>query len=112
MIVIATDAPLNHRLLERLAVRSFGGLARTGAALSHGSGDYAIAFTVDRSPKSGSVRYMTGLFIATMEATEEAIIASLFAAESTSGHLGSVDGLPVDHVLQMLGDADWLEGDE
>lgn len=112
MIVIATDAPLNHRLLERLAARSFGGLARTGASLSHGSGDYAIAFTVDRNPKSGSVRYMTGLFMAVMEATEEAIVSSLFAAETTSGHLGSVEGLPVDRVLQILAEADWLDDGE
>lgn len=112
MIVVATDAPLDHRQLERLAERSFGGLARTGASLSHGSGDYAIAFTVDRSPKPGSQGFMTGLFVAAMEATEEAIIASLFAAESTTGHLGSVEGLPVERVLRMLGEAGWLEGPE
>ena len=112
MIVIATDAPLAHRQLERLAVRSFGGLARTGASLSHGSGDYAIAFSVDRSPKGGSVSYITDLFVAVAEATEEAIIASLFAAESTSGHLGTVEALPVDQVVQMLDDAGWLVRDQ
>jgi D-aminopeptidase len=109
MIVLATDAPLDHRQLERLAERCFGGLARTGASMSHGSGDYAIAFTVDRSSERGSPDHMSDLFTAAMEATEEAIIASLFAAESMTGHRGSAEGLPVERVLQMLGDAGWLE---
>lgn len=103
MIVIATDAPLDHRHLERLAARSFGGLARTGASLSHGSGDYAIAFTVDRDavqlPGGGG---LSRLFVAVRDATEEAIVASLFAAETVEGHLGTAEALPVDRTLELL----------
>ena len=112
MIVIATDAPLDHRHLERLAERAFGGLARAGASLSHGSGDYAIAFSVDR----GSVRLPGGeglsrLFVAVRDATEEAIVASLFAAETTPGHLGTAEALPVGRVLQLLEAAGVLADD-
>jgi len=103
MILIATDAPLDHRHLERLAERSFGGLARAGASLSHGSGDYAIAFTVDRDaarlPGGGA---LSRLFVAVRDATEEAIVASLFAAETVNGHMGSAEALPVDRTLELL----------
>ena len=103
MIVIATDAPLDHRHLERLAERSFGGLARAGASLSHGSGDYAIAFSVDRGPvrlpEGGELSH---LFRAVMDSTEEAIVASLFAADSVDGHLGRAEALPVARVLEIL----------
>jgi len=105
MIVIATDAPLEHRQLERLASRSFGGLSRTGASLSHGSGDYAIAFTVSDAPPDYRGEVLSALFIGVMEATEEAIVASLFAARTTVGHLGSAEGLPVDRVLEFLREA-------
>lgn len=109
MIVLATDAALDHRQLERLATRSFGGLARTGASLSHGSGDYAIAFTVsDASPDVGG-RSLSRLFRAAMEATEEAIVASLFAATTTTGHHGTAEGLPIDRVLKLLREAGRLE---
>jgi len=112
MIVLATDAPLDHRSLERLAERSFGGLARTGSSMSHGSGDYAIAFSVDR----GSIEIPGGgglsrLFVAAMEATEEAIIASLFAAETVRGHLGTTEALPVDAALAILEGAGVLADD-
>ena len=106
MIVIATDAPLDHRHLERLAERSFGGLARTGASLSHGSGDYAIAFSVDRDavrlPDGGG---LSRLFVAVRDATEEAIVASLFAAETVEGHLGTAEALPVDRTIELLAQA-------
>lgn len=112
MIVLATDAPLDHRQLERLAERSFGGLARTGASLSHGSGDYAIAFSTDRgaiaNPDGGA---MSRLFRAAMDATEEAIVASLFAAETVRGHLGTAEALPVDRVLELLRQAERLATD-
>ena len=105
MIVIATDAPLGHRQLERLASRSFGGLSRAGASLSHGSGDYAIAFTVsDAAPKRRG-GLLSELFVGVMDATEEAIVASLFAAKTTAGYLGSAEGLPVDRVLELLYEA-------
>ncbi len=105
MIVIATDAPLDHRQLERLASRSFGGLSRTGASMSHGSGDYAIAFTVSKAAPERRGRFLSELFVGVMEATEEAIVASLFAAKTTAGFLGSAEGLPVDRVLTFLREA-------
>ena len=98
MIVIATDAPLSDRNLRRLAERAFGGLARTGAALSNGSGDYALAFStaeaLRRTPERRAALTawpelsndaMSPLFEATIEATEEAIIHSLLAASTTTG---------------------------
>ncbi|MFW6039439.1 MAG: P1 family peptidase [Gemmatimonadota bacterium] len=112
MIVIATDAPLDHRHLERLAERSFGGLARAGASLSHGSGDYAIAFTVDRDavplPGGGG---LSRLFVAVRDATEEAIVASLFAAETVTGHMGAAEALPVGRTLELLERAGALADD-
>ncbi|MFT4001345.1 MAG: P1 family peptidase [Rhizobium sp.] len=99
VIILATDAPLCSRNLERLARRSFGGLARTGAALSNGSGDYALAFStaeaVRRTPerrKGVSVSPALGndavspLFEAAIEATEEAILNSLAMAIRTEGY--------------------------
>jgi D-aminopeptidase len=112
MIVLATDAPLDHRQLERLATRTFGGLARTGAALSHGSGDYAIAFSVADGPRALGGGALSRLFGATMDATEEAIIASLFAATTMTGLHGTVEGLPLDRVLSLLRHAGRLHGDE
>jgi D-aminopeptidase len=98
MIVLATDAPLSDRNLRRLAERCFGGLARTGAALSNGSGDYALAFstaeTVRRTPaRRAKVEtiadlpndQISPLFLAAIEATEEAILNSLFMAVTTTG---------------------------
>src|SRR5690606_13067891 len=90
MIVVATDAPLSDRNLERLANRAFAGLARTGAAFSNGSGDYAIAFStassVRRTPERRAEQAtvadwpndrISPLFVAVSEATEEAILNSL-----------------------------------
>lgn len=112
MIVLATDAPLDHRHLERLAERTLGGLARTGASLSHGSGDYAIAFSVDRGPidvPGGGA--LSRLFRAAADATEEAIVASLFAAKTVRGDLGTAEALPVDRALELLRAAGVLDGD-
>jgi D-aminopeptidase len=104
MIVIATDAPLEHRALERLAARSFAGLARTGAALSHGSGDYAIAFSTHRgAPGSLDGRQLTGLFMAVQESTEEAILNSLLRATSVTGHRGRrSEAIPIDLLREVL----------
>lgn len=85
MIVCATDAPLGSRGLRRLARRCFGGLARTGAALSHGSGDYALAFsTAERGPPLDDDA-LSLLFVAAIDATEEAILNSLLMAVSMDG---------------------------
>lgn len=88
MIVIATDAPLSDRNLTRLARRAFAGLARTGAAFSNGSGDYAIAFSTARASVSSAPLVtndaMSPLFMAAAEATEEAIYNSLLMATTVS----------------------------
>jgi D-aminopeptidase len=100
MIVIATDAPVDARNLERMGARAMMGLARTGAAGTNGSGDYAIAFTTKRGD-GVLVRNddMSPLFLATIEATEEAIYNSLFKATD----VGNVRALPVEEVMGMLG---------
>ena len=98
VIVLATDAPISSRNLKRLATRSFGGLARTGAALSNGSGDYALAFStaesVRRTPERRKALHaypelsndvISPLFEAAIEATEEAILNSLCMATTTQG---------------------------
>lgn len=116
MIIVATDAPLESRNLERLAKRAFMGLAKTGGIASNGSGDYMIAFSTDpalRVPHStsGSVQTQTvlrnddvsPLFLAAIEATEEAILNSLFAAETMSGMNGTtVQALPIDKTLEIV----------
>jgi D-aminopeptidase len=114
MMVVATDAPLDARNLERLAVRALVGLGRTGATMTNGSGDYVIAFStaaeVRRDPRardSASVRdlpneSMSPLFQAAAEATEEAILNSLFRATTTTGNGMTVDALPLDRTLEVL----------
>lgn len=116
MIVVATNAPLDARNLQRLAKRAFMGLAKTGGIASNGSGDYVIAFsTADsiRIPHNATYPLQTvsllnndaatPLFMAAIEATEEAIINSLFAATGTTGFKGhSVEALPKDKVLPIL----------
>ncbi len=118
MIVVATDAPLNSRNLERLAKRAMLGLAKTGGISSNGSGDYVIAFSTAKEVRipyhaQNSTRKikvlrneaMTPLFMAVIEATEEAIINSLFHAETMAGRNGhTVHELPVEKVLQILED--------
>jgi D-aminopeptidase len=104
MIVIATDAPLSHRELSRVAERAFAGIARTGSWMSHGSGDYAIAFSTYRGavePADGNV--LTRLFVATAEAVEEAVLNSLFQATSAVGYQGRwAEALPLAEVLEVL----------
>ena len=89
MIVIATDAPLDTRNLERLAQRAFVGMARTGASFSNGSGDYAIAFSTSRATFDGGATVgnskMSPYFAAVADATEEAILDSLFLAHPVGG---------------------------
>ena len=116
MIVIATDAPISDRNLRRLAWRALGGLARTGAALGHNSGDYAIAFStsaeVRRTPARRSTAWhmlelpndlLNPLFLAAIEATEEAIYNSLLQAVSMQGYQGHfADALPVDKVIRLV----------
>ena len=118
IIVIATDAPLDARNLNRLAARAMMGLARTGAAGSNGSGDYAIAFSTaadvrvrplsqnernaPRSVKTLANDAVSPLFLAVIEATEEAIYNSLFRATTTTGRGRTVEALPLDRTLEVL----------
>lgn len=103
IIVIATDAPLDARNLKRLAARSIMGLARTGAVGSNGSGDYAIAFsTAKRDTKLLANDEMSPLFLAVIEATEEAIYNSLFRATTITGQERTVEALPIDRTLEIL----------
>jgi len=115
MIVVATDAPLSERNLERLAKRAFIGMGRTTTHMTNGSGDYAIAFstayTIPHRGQGPTVATpalvandpMSELFRAVEEATEEAIYNSLFAARTTTGFGGSRAGaLPIDKVVPLL----------
>lgn len=99
MIVIATDAPVDARNLERMGARAMTGLARTGAAGTNGSGDYAISFSTARNPTT-LVRNddISPLFLAVIEATEEAIYNSLFRATTVR----DVEALPLERVVPML----------
>jgi D-aminopeptidase len=114
IIVVATDAPLSDRNLKRLAKRTFLGIARTGSPMTNGSGDYAIIFstnpdvrrTAERRAKARAIvdlpnESMSPLFEAAVEATEEAVINSLFAAGPMDGDKGHVDALPVDNVVKL-----------
>lgn len=114
MVVVATDAPLSQHNLRRLAQRALYGMAMTGGYGSNGSGDYAIAFSthpgsrIRRDDQPPVVERpildneaMSGLFLAAAEATEEAILDSLFTATATEVFRGSVPALPVEQVLEL-----------
>ncbi len=118
ILVIATDAPLSDRNLRRLARRAFLGIGRTGSPMTNGSGDYAVAFSthpdVRRTParRAGIAAFpelsneqMTPLFQAVVEASEEAVVNSLFAAETVEGHRGRIEALPVDQVIRVQGES-------
>jgi D-aminopeptidase len=116
MIVLATDAPLSDRNLKRLARRALAGLARTGASMSNGSGDYVIAFstaeevrrTVERRSKVWAFPevpndMMSPLFQAAIEATEEAIYNSLCMAETITGYCGvRIEELPLEKLTEFI----------
>ncbi|HET7458112.1 MAG TPA: P1 family peptidase [Gemmatimonadaceae bacterium] len=126
MIVVATDAPLSDRNLERLAARAIMGLARTGSSASNGSGDYVIAFSTAEQvrrkvappatsasaapPPPPALRAtaelpndaMSALFEAVVEATEEAIYDSLFMATSVTSRGRTVEAIPLDRVRAVL----------
>ncbi|MGN8226164.1 DmpA family aminopeptidase [Gracilimonas sp. BCB1] len=123
MIIVATDAPLLSRNLERLAKRAFLGISRVGGFASNGSGDYVIAFSTNEG-----VRIETGetgptqnykelknaattpLFLAAVEATEEAILNSLFKATTVTGDRGHIQqALPIPQVLEIMEKYNLLE---
>ena len=107
MIVVATDAPLSPRNLERLGRRALAGLARTGSAMQNGSGDYVVAFStvpvsvVDTFATVTNGR-MNPLFLAVMESTEEAIYNSLFLATTVVGYRRTAEALPLAPTVQIL----------
>lgn len=103
VMLIATDAPVDARNLRRMAARTMFGLARTGSSGSNGSGDYGIAFTTAR----GAARLvanddMSPLFLAVIEATEEAIYNSLLRAATTTGNGHTVEALPIERTVEIL----------
>jgi D-aminopeptidase len=123
MIVVATDAPLSDRNLERLAARAIMGLARTGSSASNGSGDYVIAFSTAAqvrrvlpvpgstpAPRERTLRAtqelpnddMSALFQGVVEATEEAIYNSLFMATSVTSRGRTIEAIPLDRVREIL----------
>ncbi|GAA1727261.1 P1 family peptidase [Isoptericola hypogeus] len=103
MIVVATDAPLDARRLERVARRAVFAMGRVGAGYTHGSGDYALAFTT-ADPGAGLVEDagLDPLFAATMDAVEEALLASVLTATTTVGHRGTRHAVPTGVLLDRL----------
>jgi len=113
IIVIATDAPLSDRNLSRVASRAMMGLGRTGSSASNGSGDYIVAFsTAESVRRSTTSRTLTttelanedvsAIFQAVVEATEEAVYNSLFAATTVSSRGGTVEAIPLVRVREVL----------
>ena len=102
MVVMSTDAPVDARNLKRLAARTMLGLGRTGSAGSNGSGDYAIAFSTSHSREVLSNDAMSPLFLAVIEATEEAIYNALLRATTTTGRGHTVEALPVEKTMEIL----------
>jgi D-aminopeptidase len=115
MIVVATDAPMDARNLKRLAARAWLGVARTGSSASNGSGDYAIAFSTAaqvriRAQEKALTRHievltndaMSPLFLAVIEATEEAVYNSLFRATTMTGRGHTVEALPIEKTTEIL----------
>ena len=115
VIILATDAPMNQRQLERLAKRACLGLGRTGSSAANGSGDFVIAFSTTRMiPRNVSTPiislpeihsdYINAFFEASIEATEEAILNSLFKATTTSGRDGNKsEQVPIEECLDLMG---------
>ncbi len=114
VIIIATDAPLSDRNLKRLARRAFLGIARTGSPITSGSGDYAVAFSTNGAVRRTAERRgavagiselpndkVSPLFQAAVEATEEAVLNSMFKARTTEGHKGRIEALPVERVMEL-----------
>jgi D-aminopeptidase len=110
MIVVATDAPVDAKNLKRIAARAIFALARTGSTYSNGSGDFAIAFSTVRPTGDSPVQQraslhtdaVSGLFEATLDATEEAVYNSLLKATDTTGNGRTVPSLPIEPLKALL----------
>lgn len=121
MVVVATDAPLDQRQLERVTKRVALGLARTGFYSSNGSGDFFIAFsTAQRVPHNTGLTLnttvvandsMSSIFQATVEATEEAVINSILKATTVVGRDGNtreaIDIQKLESILHKYNAVDW-----
>ena len=124
MIVVATDAPLTARNLDRLGVRAMMGLGRTGSYASNGSGDYVIAFSTNpnvRKPRESiepvAIEVLTNsamspLFAATAEATEEAVYNAIFKATTVTSSRGTREAIPLDRLMEILNKHGVLGWDE
>ena len=123
IVVVATDAPLDARNLRRLAARAMLGLARTGSPSTQGSGDYCIAFSTapQNRIKHGDTALrrvellpndsMSPLFLACVEATEEAVYNSLLRATTVTGRGGTrVEALPIDETIRVLKKYNAIQG--
>jgi D-aminopeptidase len=114
MIVVATDAPLSARSLERIGRRAMMGLSRTGSYADNSSGDYVIAFSTAQSVRRVRTRNApvqvddllnassSPLFEATVEATQEAVYNALFKATTMTGRGQTIEAMPVDRVVEIL----------
>jgi D-aminopeptidase len=115
MIIVATDAPMDARNLKRLAARAWLGVARTGSSASNGSGDYAIAFSTAQQVRirgndkalTRNIEVMTNdamspVFMAAIEATEEAVYNSMLKATTMTGNGHTVDALPIEKTVEIL----------
>lgn len=124
MMVVATDAPLNARSLDRMAKRAMLGLGRTGSFASNGSGDYVIAFSTNpsvRKPRTSNEpvatevlvnESMSPLFAATAEATEEAIYNAIFKATTVSSSRGELRAIPIEDLMRVLEEYEVLNWDK
>jgi D-aminopeptidase len=114
IIIVATDAPLSDRNLERLARRTFLGIGRTGSPITSGSGDYAVAFSTAAAARRTQARRsavaaveelsndrVSPLFQAVVEATEEAVLNSLFKARTTEGNGRRIEALPIEETRRL-----------
>ena len=124
MIVLATDAPLSPRNLERLAARAVMGLARTGSFMANGSGDFVIAFST-RNPVPYEVvdsihgeellhnDFTSPLFLATVEAVEEAVLNSILKATTVTGRDGNTkEAIPIEQLVEMIEGREGVMGQE
>jgi D-aminopeptidase len=113
VMIIATDAPLSDRNLERLAARAIMGLSRTGSSAANGSGDYVIAFSTNEKVRRAATatrlttedlanEKLSGLFEGAVEATEEAIYNSLFMATTMKSNGRTIEAIPLDKVRAVL----------
>src|SRR5262245_3122504 len=114
MLVVATDAPIDARDLNRLAARAIFGLARTGSSYSNGSGDFAIAFSTssdmrsrfgDSAPRTRKVLppdAVSPLFEAALEATEEAVYNALLRATTVTSKFGTAEAIPIERLRELL----------